>query len=263
MLRKILSSNSETPGETGSREIFTSNLSVNEFLLLQEAGFEPVGMVMGSSVYYIRYPTGRLYQNQEIKALSDTMYKARDQAVQEMQKEASKLKAHGIVGVSLEISQHELGEEMAEFVAIGTAIRSLNRQSYLENRKLPFTSDLSGQDFWTLLQAGYRPVGMVMGSCVYYVYRQGISQWFSQFGRNVEMSNYTNAFYDARELAMSRMQAEATKLKADGIVGMQIHKQSHSWETDVMEFFAIGTAIKALPVSKNKAFTASSVLLND
>jgi hypothetical protein len=29
----------------------------------------------------------------------------------------------------------------------------------------PFTSDLSGQDFWTLLQAGYAPLGMVMGTC--------------------------------------------------------------------------------------------------
>lgn len=263
MFRKKSSPSNEIMEEARSQEIFTSNLSVNEFLLVQEAGFEPVGMVMGSSVYYIRYPTGRLYQNQEIKALSDAMYEARDQAVQEMRKEASKLKAHGIVGVSLEISQHELGEEMAEFVAIGTAVRSRDRQSYLENQKRPFTSDLSGQDFWTLLQAGYRPVGMVMGSCVYFVYRQGIGQWLSQFGQNVEMSNYTNALYDARELAMSRMQAEATKLKADGIVGMQIHKHSHSWGAHIMEFFAIGTAIKALPSSNERAVTGSTVLLNN
>lgn len=28
----------------------------------------------------------------------------------------------------------------------------------------PFQSDLSGQEFWTLLRTGHRPVGMVMGS---------------------------------------------------------------------------------------------------
>ena len=41
----------------------------------------------------------------------------------------------------------------------------------------PFTSDLSGQDFWTLLRTGHRPVGMVMGSCVYHVAHQDRSAW--------------------------------------------------------------------------------------
>ena len=39
-------------------------------------------------------------------------------------------------------------------------------------------------------------------------------------GRNVEMPNYTQALYDARELAMERMQAEAEALEAEGIVGV-------------------------------------------
>ena len=34
-------------------QFFTSDLSVNEFLLVKEAGFQPLGLVMGSSIYSI------------------------------------------------------------------------------------------------------------------------------------------------------------------------------------------------------------------
>ena len=37
---------------------FTSDLSVNEFLLVKEAGFEPLGLVIGSSIYHIGFQHG-------------------------------------------------------------------------------------------------------------------------------------------------------------------------------------------------------------
>ena len=36
------------PGRKGS--IFTSDLSVNEFLLVREVGFRPLGLVLGTSI---------------------------------------------------------------------------------------------------------------------------------------------------------------------------------------------------------------------
>ena len=38
-------------GKVGS--IFTSDLSVNEFLLVREVGFKPLGLVLGSSIYHV------------------------------------------------------------------------------------------------------------------------------------------------------------------------------------------------------------------
>jgi len=64
-----------------------------------------------------------------------------------------------------------------------------------------------------------------------------------QAGQNVELPNFTQALYDARELAMERMQAEAQELQAEGIVGVQLREQSHGWGSHVIEFFAVGTAI--------------------
>jgi uncharacterized protein YbjQ (UPF0145 family) len=243
--------------------LFTSDLSINEFLLVREAGFDPVGLVVGSSIYHIGYQVANWSQNQEMGVLTQAMYHARELAMTRMEEEANALGADGIVGVRLEVTQHEWGDALAEFVAIGTAIRSRGGHSYRNAHNMPFTSDLSGQDFWTLLRAGYRPVGMVMGNCVYHVSHQGLGQWFNRVGRNVEMTNYTQALYDARELAMERMQAEALGLHAQGVVGAQIVERSHGWGSHVIEFFAVGTAVISISDTHEVPAPTLSLLLND
>lgn len=249
-------------GNATHRGLFTSDLSVNEFLLVREAGFDPVGLVVGSSIYHIGFQWARISQNQEMNVLTQAMYHARELAMTRMEEEADALGADGIVGVRLEVTRHEWGESLAEFVAIGTAIRARDGKNYRNAHNMPFTSDLSGQDFWTLLRAGYRPVGMVMGNCVYHVSRQGLGQWFSQVGRNVEMTNYTQALYDARELAMERMQNEAVSLQSEGIVGAQIVERSHGWGSHVIEFFAVGTAVISISQDHTIQAPALSLLLN-
>src|SRR5881227_2700321 len=225
------------------RGFFTSDLSVDEFLLVKQSGFEPIGLVLGSSIYHIGFQQAMWNQNQEMTVLTQAMYHARELAMTRMEEEADQLGADGIVGVRLDIGRYEWGADLAEFMAIGTAVKHREGVLHRAPNGRPFTSDLSGQDFWTLLSAGYRPVGMVMGNCVYHVAHQGLRSMFKQMGQNVEMPNYTQALYDARELAMERMQAEAEQVQAGGIVGVQIQERSHGWGSHVIEFFAVGTAV--------------------
>ena len=82
-----------------------------------------------------------------------------------------------------------------------------------------------------------------MGNCVYHVGRRGFLQALGQLGKNIEMPNYTQALYNARELALERMQADAEAVQAHGIVGVQTQQINHGWDSHVMEFFAIGTAV--------------------
>ena len=148
---------------------------------------------------------------------------------------------------------------MAEFIAIGTAVKHRDGALHRAPNGRPFTSDLSGQDFWTLLRSGHRPVGMVMGSCVYHVAHRGMFQSLKQAGRNVELPNFTQALYDARELAMERMQAEATALGAEGIVGVVIDETNHTWGSHILEFSAVGTAVVA--ISQNHQIPTPSLVL--
>jgi uncharacterized protein YbjQ (UPF0145 family) len=225
------------------RGLFTSDLSVNEFLLVKQAGFDPLGLVVGSSIYHIGYQQSSWKQSTEMTVLSQAMYQARELAMTRMEEEADQLDADGVVGVRLDIGRYEWGEDMAEFIAIGTAVKHREGVLHRAPNGRPFTSDLSGQDFWTLLASGHRPVGMVMGSCVYHVAHRGMFAAMRQAGQNVEMPNFTQALYDARELAMERMQHEADELRAEGVVGVQLQERSHGWGSHVIEFFAVGTAI--------------------
>ncbi|MEO6858094.1 MAG: heavy metal-binding domain-containing protein [Solirubrobacteraceae bacterium] len=226
-----------------ARGFFTSDLSVNEFLLVKQAGFEPLGLVLGSSIYHIGFQQAMWNQSQEMGVLTQAMYHARELAMTRMEEEADQLGADGVVGVRLDIGRYDWGADLAEFIAVGTAVKHRDGVLHRAPNGRPFTSDLSGQDFATLLRAGYRPTGLVMGNCVYHVARQGMMASLRQIGRNVEMPNFTQALYEARELAMERMQKEADGLESEGIVGARIVERSHGWGSHVIEFFAIGTAV--------------------
>jgi uncharacterized protein YbjQ (UPF0145 family) len=225
---------------------FTSDLSVNEFLLVKEAGFDPLGLVMGSSIYHIGYSLARWGKNVEMQGLTQALYHSRELAMTRMEEEADALGADGIVGVRLTVNLHAWGDHVAEFLAIGTAVHHRHGGDWRAPNDKPFQSDLSGQDFWTLIKAGYRPLGFVMGNCVYHIAHRGLMAWLSTTGQNIELPNYTQALYDARELAMERMQAEAQALGAEGIVGVTVEESNHSWGSHVLEFSAVGTAVSAL-----------------
>jgi len=244
--------------------LFTSDLTVNEFMLITEAGFDPLGLVVGSSIYHIGVQVASPARSQEMSVLTQAMYNAREHAMTRMEEEADDLGADGIVGVRLKVSRHDLGGKMVEFVAIGTAVR--HRQGVIRRTRdgKPFTSDLSGQAFWTLLRTGHRPVGLVMGNCVYHVARRGPIQTISKVASNVELPNFTQALYSARELAMQRMQSEAQALGAKGIVGVDLQEKSHEgWGSHLIEFFAIGTAILANDTAQNIEPPSTVLDLND
>ncbi|MBV9947619.1 MAG: heavy metal-binding domain-containing protein [Myxococcales bacterium] len=247
-------------GTGAARALFTSDLSVNEFLLVKETGFDPVGLVMGSSIYHAGYQRGRWSKNEEMTVLTQALYHARELAMARMEEEAAVLDADGVIGVRLDVKRHAWGEDVLEFMAVGTAVAYRGGPAYRTHQGKPFTSDLSGQDFWTLLRAGYRPTGLVMGNCVYHVAHQGLGAWMRQVGRNCEMPNFTQALYDARELAMERMQAEAVALASAGVVGTEIREHTHGgWDAHVIEFLALGTAV--VPFSAEHAIPAPTLVL--
>jgi uncharacterized protein YbjQ (UPF0145 family) len=227
--------------------VFTSDLSVSEYVLLGEAGFEPLGFVVGSSIYHIGLQVGRWSQNAELGRLTQAMYNARELAMARMRAEADHLGADGIVGVELRMQMYVWGQDVLEFVSTGTAVRALAGQGA---HKAPdgraFTSDLSAQDFYRLLAAGAVPVAFVLGTCVYHIAHQSAMQALRQAGQNQEMIQFTQGIYEARELALARMQVEATDAKASGIVGVNVAVSNHVWGEHATEFLATGTAIRRL-----------------
>ena len=227
--------------------VFTSDLSVSEYALLGEAGFEPLGFVVGSSIYHVGLQIGRWSQNAELQTLTQAMYNARELAMARMRAEADHLGADGIVGVSLRLQMYAWGQEVLEFVATGTAVKALAGEgAHRAPDGRAFTSDLSAQDFFRLLAAGAVPVAFVLGTCVYHIAHQSALQTLRQTGRNQEMIQFTQGVYEARELALVRMQTEASQAQASGIVGVNVAVSNHVWGEHATEFLATGTAIRRL-----------------
>jgi uncharacterized protein YbjQ (UPF0145 family) len=227
--------------------VFTSDLSVSEYVLLGEAGFEPLGFVVGSSIYHVGLQVGRWSQNQELQVLTQAMYNARELAMARMQAEADHLSADGIVGVQLRLQMYAWGQSVLEFVATGTAVRHLSGEgAHRAPDGRAFTSDLSAQDFFRLIAAGAVPVAFVLGTCVYHIAHQSAMQALRQAGQNQEMLQFTQGVYEARELALARMQAEATQARSSGIVGVNVAVSNHVWGEHATEFLATGTAIRRL-----------------
>jgi uncharacterized protein YbjQ (UPF0145 family) len=244
-------------GERHEGRTFSSDLSVDEAVLLKEIGYEPRGLVVGSAVYHVGIQYYNWNQNQELSELTGAMYQARQEALAAMERHAAQVGGQGVVGLRLEVRVHG-SHGLAEFVAMGTAVA---------NPALHATgiwvSDLSGQDLYLLIRAGYLPIGLAFGACVYHVAHQALGQWVGQQSQNVELWNYTSALYDARELAMTRMQDEARRTRAQGIIAMRIEQQSHIWGSHVIEFLAIGTAVRLVAAQHQPVSPEMVVSLND
>lgn len=234
--------------------LFSSDLSTNEFALTRREGYRPLSQVMGSSIYHVGWQYTMSYPgvtaSYELTTVSNAHQHAAQLALGRLEQEAALLKAHGVVGVRLATRDYEWGRNMLEYTAIGTAIRLPDAPLFPR----PFLSDLSGQEFWTLLQAGYFPAGLVMGYCSYCVstgweVNQILRSWSNQ-----EITAYTQAAYTARGLAMDRLAAMARSLNAVGVVGVHLdfNKQENEYEREhdsttyrdlFIHFSVVGTAI--------------------
>ena len=123
-------------------------------------------------------------------------------------------------------------------------------------------SALSTEEFAAIRSVGFEPVGQVLGAAVYNIGFSGgyncPGAWsgfgsYAQAYRSVTQVSgrggygsfgpLTQAMYDARHLAISRMTTECAELGGHGIVGVSL--SIGSFPAGGLEFKAIGTAVRA------------------
>jgi uncharacterized protein YbjQ (UPF0145 family) len=250
---------------SGPRAPALSELSVTEFLTLARIGFLPQGLVIGSAVYSAGSQYSWSVATSEVTSLSNAMRAARGLAIERMREQAANHGAEGVVDVRLEVEHHVWrgGRQVAKFIAVGTAV-VFDREHAPEGLRhapslrlansAPFTSDLTGPDFASLVRAGYRPVTLALGTCVYGLDPRELRKYK---GQNAEVTAFTQAFFDARETAMDRLQMDLFREwppgHADaptGIVGMTVSESTYGGTAfqgpPIVEFTAVGTAIAQL-----------------
>jgi len=221
----------------------TSDLSVDEALLLHAAGWEPLDLVCGVAV--VSVPVGVWnWGRGSISYASDAHDAAVDQATRELRGECAKVHGHGVVGVRFEVSvrTHHIDVEL-----VGTAVRPIDGKDARGTDAalaMPFVSDLSARDFTLLQRAGWMPVGLAFGASFVYAPRRTAGMAMKQSTQNVELTNYTEAMYSARESAMEKMQRSALEAGGQGVVEVKVTEGPMSFARHVVGFTAWGTAVR-------------------
>ena len=132
------------------------------------------------------------------------------------------------------------------------ATERLREQARLAASGAPFfTSDLSVNELLLTREAGWEPLGQVMGSSVYQVglewktYNWRDSDRGRAFSYEMEVTTHGNA--EVRRLALGRLRQEAALLQASGVVGLRIERNRFEGVTGTVELVAIGTAAMRNP----------------
>ena len=220
----------------------TSDLSVDEALLLHAAGWEPLDLVCGVAV--VSVPVGVWnWGRGAISLASDAHNAAVDQAARALRAECGKVHGHGVVGVRVDV---EVRTHHIEVALVGTAVRPVDGKDPRGTdaaEAMPFVSDLSARDFMLLLRAGWMPVGLAFGACFVYAPRRTAGMAMKQSTQNVELTNYTEAMYSARESAMEKMQESALEAGGQGVVEVKVTEGPMSFARHAVGFTAWGTAV--------------------
>lgn len=213
----------------------TSDLSIDETLLLHSAGWEPADLVFGVSWWSIPWGVWQ-WRTGEVEEASTAFAGAFAQATTFLREECQRAGGTGVLGVQIQmrVSSHHIAIALS-----GTAVRPIQEAT----KGFQFLSDLSARDFVLLTRAGWWPLGLAAGASFVLAPRRTAREWASQQSQNLELPNLTQALYFARERAMERMQRAGSGLGADGIVGVKLREGRAGSGVRVMQFVAVGTGV--------------------
>jgi uncharacterized protein YbjQ (UPF0145 family) len=235
-------------GKKVEKLLFSTSADGQELYCQLDAGFMPLKFVFGNVAYSIGLGGGimgglRSLARGEVKEFSDVFNETRHRALWRITEEAREVGANAVLGIQTTILPFG---GMQEMIMVGTASR---HAALPEDRKLrPITSDLTNEEMWNVMHMGYMPIQLVLGVSVYSLgFVGGLTAAFKSFVRG-EIKEMSSLIYEARENALRRIRAEAELIGADDVVGIKTYV--YNLGSGLIEFMAIGTAVKKMPEVK-------------
>ncbi len=221
-------------------KFFSAAVSGTELFCHLDAGYTPIHFVMGNVAYALGIGRGltgglRTLARGEVKEYSDLYNDIRHLALNRLEQEAAHLGANAVVDVRTELMPFMPG--VVELVMTGTA-------SYHAGFTGPgiVTSELRGDELWSLATMGYVPVKLVMATSVCSLgLAAGIGTLFASISRG-ELSELTQLVYEARERCLERLRHEGNAIGAERVIGNRLVIRELS--RGLIEIVAIGTAVR-------------------
>jgi uncharacterized protein YbjQ (UPF0145 family) len=225
--------------------LFTSAGDAQELYCHMDAGYEPREFVFGNIAYSVGAVGGiagtlKTLVRGEIKEFSDVFNETRHHALERLVAHAKAVRANAVVGVRTNVLHFAGFHEM--YMAGTAAFHPLLPPEFA---RAPVTSDLTGEELWGMTQLGYMPIKLLISTSVYSLGAiGGIKAAFRSFVKG-EIGDLTTLIYDAREHVFERLKREAAALGAEEVVGIKTYIIELG--SNLVEIFAVGTAIRKLP----------------
>jgi uncharacterized protein YbjQ (UPF0145 family) len=225
--------------------LFTSAGDAQELYCHMDAGYEPREFVFGNIAYSVGAVGGiagtlKTLVRGEIKEFSDVFNETRHHALERLVAHAKAVRANAVVGVRTNVLHFAGFHEM--YMAGTAAFHPLLPPEFA---RAPVTSDLTGGELWGMTQLGYMPIKLLISTSVYSLGAiGGIKAAFRSFVKG-EIGDLTTLIYDAREHVFERLKREAAALGAEEVVGIKTYIIELG--SNLVEIFAVGTAIRKLP----------------
>jgi uncharacterized protein YbjQ (UPF0145 family) len=236
--------------------VFVCSLSGNEVYCLHHKGFIPGELVVGNSVRSLGLvgsigSSFRTLAGGEVDNITALISEGRHAAMARLVDEARRHGAHGVTGVTTELSSLS---GYTEFLSQGTGVGSSAQVPF-------FTTSASGTELFCHLEAGYTPISFVMGNVAYALgLGRGIAGGLSTLARG-EVNQYSEMYNRIRHLALYRMRREAAAVGANAVVDVRIDLRPFG--PGVVELLMTGTAAHhaaLAPPSADPAYVATSEL---
>lgn len=227
-----------------STKPFTSAGDAQELYCHMDAGYQPLQFVFGNIAYSVGAVGGivgsmKTMVRGEIREFSDIFNATRHRALDRMVSQARKAGANAVVGVRTNVMKFVGFHEM---YMTGTA--SFHPDLPAECKTHPVTSDLTGEELWSMTSLGYAPLKLLISTSVYSLGTIGsLKAMFKGFVKG-EISDLTTLIYDARENAFDRLRKDAAAVRAEEIVGIKTYIIELS--PGLIEIVAVGTAVQKL-----------------
>ncbi len=230
---------------------FTSSAGGQDLFLQLDAGAKPITFAFGNVAYSLGLRGGimssfKQLKRGEIKELSGIFNNTRHLALQRIIKHAKANNANAVLGIETNIISN-FG--LTEMLMIGTA-SDAPQFAKIANGDV-VTSGLSNLEFWNMVNLGYAPVQLLLGTSVFSLgFVGGVTSTLKSFVRG-EINELTTLIYEAREHALGLINDQAKAVGADDVVGVKTYV--YQLGNGLIEFLAIGTAVKKVTGLKTES----------
>ncbi len=106
-------------------------------------------------------------------------------------------------------------------------------------------------------------MGLAVGASFVYAPRRSAGTAMKQKGQNVELTNFTEAMYSARESAMERMQRSALDMGGSGVVEVTVEEGPMEFAHHAIGFAAYGTVVHLVADQHQKVAPKMVLPLDD